>query len=163
MSDIIVTSPQELGLEYVPGTTHDIDGDFWRGNIAGYLVDECSVYCHECATDIDRDRIAKAPNTEQLDPIMASSEWDHPGHICESCHRTLDTHLLVYPNGPGSRIHRGLKAIRNRPVLESKETGIQTNDYHLSDNGMVVFGLSDIPDMGLQEFSDFIENNCKVL
>jgi len=99
MSEIKVISARETEYEVVRDTMRH-DGKHVPGGCAGFVVEECTVLCHECydATEYD-----------DADIIMGWSEWDYPGYPCEHCNRWLDVRLLVYPNGPGSEVYDTLE------------------------------------------------------
>lgn len=94
MPVIAVIPATETDRETVRNTMR-YNGQQYPTGLAGFVVDECTVVCHEC----------HCPDSDSTDsPIFADSEWDYPGYTCEDCGRWLDVELLVYESGPGSRV-----------------------------------------------------------
>lgn len=95
MSDLKVTTARDTPHEVVRAKSRH-DGKHVPYGCAGFVVNECTVVCHECLDP-----------AEHEDPhmIMGNSEWDYPGHPCYECNRYLDVYLLVYPDGPGSQVY----------------------------------------------------------
>jgi len=89
--NIIVTDYDRLG-EQTAETANSVNGDYLRsGDIAGCLVDECTLVCAGCATS---DELSKAWEDSQT--IMSTDEWDCYSGVCEECGNYLDTYVLVY-------------------------------------------------------------------
>lgn len=79
----------DYGRDYVTQTmTNPINGKHCPTGLAGYIVGECTVVCHECIGE-------ESTDYDDPYPIFADSETDYPGHSCEDCDRSLDTYLLV--------------------------------------------------------------------
>jgi hypothetical protein len=94
-SNITVISGRESQYETVRDVVR-YDGTQFPTGLAGFIVDQCTVICHECHD----------PDTDDSDsPIFGVSEWDYPGYTCEDCGRWLDVRLLVYESGPGSEVY----------------------------------------------------------
>jgi hypothetical protein len=98
-SDLKITTAREEHDSVVRVTDH-WDTKLVFGGCAGFVVDECSVVCHEC---LDEDR------HENPSMINGCEEWDYPGYACEECRRYLDVLLLVYPDGPGDHLYEELE------------------------------------------------------
>jgi len=94
MPVIAVIGPEQSEFEHAPSKM-GYDGQHAPYGYAGFLVDECTVVCPECH-DPDED------STDS--PIFGNTEADYPGLWCQGCDRPLDTHLLVYDQGPGAEI-----------------------------------------------------------
>jgi len=94
MPVIGVIPATETEQETVRATSR-YDGQYAPYGYAGFLVDDCTVLCHEChCVDCD--------STDS--PIFANHETDYPGLYCEDCGRQLETDLLIYESGPGAEV-----------------------------------------------------------
>lgn len=92
MTDRMVIDPRDMPDTELVHSRRSIDGDTAPFGYAGFVVDECTVVCHECIQPEHQDRT----------PIFGSSEWDYPGAFCAGCSRQLDTRVLMYDDGPGA-------------------------------------------------------------
>ena len=103
--NIYITTPEALedtdyGHEYVR-TTHKApdSGKYAPTGIAGYVVGECTVVCHECFG-------TEPADDDDPSPIWGDSETDYPGHYCEDCDKWLDTYLIVYKSQDAELFYR---------------------------------------------------------
>jgi hypothetical protein len=98
--NIKITYPEQLEdsdyeREYIRNTmTSPRTGKACPTGLAGYIVGGCTVVCHECVSNTDESGDGDGTANEPY-PIFADGETDYPGHICDDCNRTLDTHLIV--------------------------------------------------------------------
>jgi len=102
---------------HTPGET----GGYVPQGLAGYVYNG-ACYCPECAFEVEiptpdgdgETDIAHFPAFETNETgcgvgvLNCSSETDYPGDVCDVCHRTLDTNVLVYRDGPGSELYERL-------------------------------------------------------
>ena len=86
--NIQIVSAEQFPHEHVTMThTAPDSGDHCPTGCAGYVVDECSVVCHECYDSESHDN----PSI-----ILGDAEFDAYSGMCHECERLLDTYQLVY-------------------------------------------------------------------
>jgi hypothetical protein len=85
------------GREVAP-TSSRLEGKHVPYGVAGIILGTGHVVCPECAPD-------ELP--EDYGYLTTADEMDAPGYHCADCERVLDTTVLLYDSGPGSRLVHG--------------------------------------------------------